>query len=77
MFPEPRFIVTFFNHEEAMAFQDACERNGVDGRLIPIPRQLTAGCGLVWSAPLTARAPLMKLLDDPAINYSERTILEL
>ncbi len=47
------------------------------GELIPIPKQLEAGCGLVWSAPLTARVALMRLLDDPSIVWCERTILEL
>ena len=72
-----RFIVTFYNHTGAMAFQKACEESGVEGHLIPIPKQLTAGCGQVWSAPLTARVKLMQLLDDPSIVWCERTILEL
>lgn len=57
-----------------MAFKKACEERGVAGELIPIPKQLEAGCGLVWAAPLTA---LMRLLDDPSIVWCERTILEL
>ena len=72
-----RFIVTFYNNTGAMAFKKACEERGVAGELIPIPKQLVAGCGLVWSAPLTARVVLMQLLDDPSIVWCERTILEL
>ena len=60
-----------------MAFKKACEERGVAGELIPIPKQLEAGCGLVWSAPLTACVALMRLLDDPSIVWCERTILEL
>ena len=72
-----RFIVTFYNNTGAMAFKKACEERGVAGELIPIPKQLKAGCGLVWSAPLTARVALIQLLDDPSIVWCERTILEL
>ena len=72
-----RFIVTFYNNTGAMAFKKACEERGVAGELIPIPKQLEAGCGLVWSAPLTARVALTQLLDDPSIVWCERTILEL
>ena len=72
-----RFIVTFYNNTGTMAFKKACEERGVAGELISIPKQLEAGCGLVWSAPLTARVALMRLLDDPSIVWCERTILEL
>lgn len=57
--------------------QKGMEERGVAGELIPIPKQLEAGCGLVWSAPLTARVALTRLLDDPSIVWCERTILEL
>jgi hypothetical protein len=74
---EIRYIVTFYNHTGAMAFQKACMDNGVPGKLIPIPEQLEAGCGQVWSAPLTARKGLTALLEDPTLEWCERTILEL
>lgn len=72
-----RFIVTFYNNTGAMAFKKACEERRVAGELSPIPKQLEAGCGLVWSASLTARVALMRLLDGPLIVWCERTILEL
>ncbi len=72
---EVRFIVTFFNTAGAMAFKESCEARGIEGRLIPIPAELKAGCGMVWSAPLTARSPLMELIDDPETEYCERTIM--
>lgn len=54
-----RFVVTFYNNTGAMAFKEACEERGVAGELIPIPKQLEAGYGLAWSAPLTVRVTLM------------------
>lgn len=72
---EVRFIVTFYNNAGAMGFKAACEQKGVEGRLIPIPADLKAGCGLVWSAPLTARKGLVAMLEDPQIEYCERVIM--
>ena len=48
---ERRLIVAFHTTHDAMAFEDFCVARGVPGRLIPLPRQISAGCGLAWSAP--------------------------
>jgi len=43
-------IVAFDKTTEAMAMEEACLKDGVPGRLIPMPPQISAGCGLVWKA---------------------------
>ena len=48
---ERRLIVAFYTTHDAMAFEDYCHARGAEGRLIPLPRQISAGCGLAWSAP--------------------------
>ena len=48
---ERRLIVAFYTTHDAMAFEDYCLENGAAGRLIPLPREISAGCGLAWSAP--------------------------
>ena len=35
---------------------------GLPGRLIPVPRSITAGCGMCWSAPPEAQAELEDLV---------------
>ena len=47
---EERFVVTFATTTGAMAM------------LIPVPRSITAGCGMCWSAPPSARADLEALV---------------
>ena len=32
----------------AMAAEKACEQAGLPGRIIPVPREITADCGLGW-----------------------------
>jgi hypothetical protein len=46
-----RLIVTFSTTAAAMEMERYCLANGIPGRLIPTPRQITADCGLSWSAP--------------------------
>lgn len=41
-------VVVFHTSSEAFAFEKACKRQGIPGRLSVIPRALSAGCGLAW-----------------------------
>ena len=43
-----RVVVTFHTTTAAMAMEDSCMKEGMPGRLIPVPREITAGCGLAW-----------------------------
>lgn len=49
---ENRLIVTFHTTIEAMEVEQFCKQRGIVGRLIPLPTQIHAGCGLAWSAPI-------------------------
>ena len=49
---EPKIIVTFVNTTDAMKMEAVCEERKVPGRMIPVPKVISAGCGLAWcSAP--------------------------
>jgi len=45
-----------------MAMESACKEAGLPGRLIPVPRTITAGCGLCWAAPPENREALEELV---------------
>ena len=55
-------VVTFRTTAGAMAMEAACQAEGLPGRLIPIPRSITAGCGLCWAAPPESREALEELV---------------
>lgn len=40
----------------------SCKESGLPGRLIPVPRAITAGCGMCWAAPPEAREALEELV---------------
>ena len=56
------FIVTFRTTTGAMAMEQRCRASGLPGRLIPVPRAITAGCGLCWAAPPESREALEVLV---------------
>ena len=54
----PRCVITFPTTAAAMAMERFCAGAGLPGRLIPVPRSITAGCGVCWCAPVEARETL-------------------
>lgn len=55
-------VVTFRTTTGAMAMERLCHAGGLPGRLIPVPRTITAGCGMCWAAPPGSREGLEKLV---------------
>ena len=41
-------VLSFRTTAEAMAWEKHCLAAGIPGRLIPLPREISAGCGLAW-----------------------------
>ena len=41
-------ILTFYTTTAAMAMEDYCHEQKIPGRLIPLPQEISAGCGLAW-----------------------------
>ena len=65
---ETRLIAAFYTTHDAMAFEDFCVARGAPGRLIPLPREISAGCGLAWSAPPDDMEGLRNLLRSAGIT---------
>lgn len=43
-------ILTFYKTVDAIAMETMCQKEGIPGRLIPVPTAITAGCGMAWCA---------------------------
>lgn len=70
-------IITFRETVQAMAAERFFEKNGLPGRLIPVPREITVGCGLAWKAPPTEKDALCAALDAEDIRWDQAHILEV
>ena len=62
-------IITFHTTAAAIAMERLCRDKGLPGRLIPVPRELTADCGMAWCAPVEAAARLRALAADRSLEY--------
>ncbi|MFW5630426.1 MAG: DUF3343 domain-containing protein [Acetivibrio ethanolgignens] len=60
---EMKLVVTFRTTSDAMAMEKACKEEGAPGRLIPVPRMISAGCGLAWCAALEDLGAVKTVLD--------------
>ena len=63
-------VVTFDATAAAMAAEKYCLEKGVPGRLIPVPREITAGCGLAWKAEVEQEEAVTAALEAAGIAYS-------
>ena len=59
---ELKLIVTFHTTADAMAMEKACKEGQVAGRLIPVPRSLSTGCGLAFCSNLEDRELVLEAM---------------
>ena len=63
-----KLVITFHTTTEAMAMEKTCKALHADGRLIPVPRVISAGCGLAWCAGLRSEEALTALMREHNIH---------
>ena len=64
-------VVTFHTTADAMAMEKACKEHQVPGRIIPVPRAISAGCGLSWCADLSDREAIVSMMKEAGIEEEE------
>ena len=65
---ELKLVVTFHTTADAMAMEKACKEQQVPGRIIPVPRMISAGCGLAWCADLEDRERIAAMMKETGIE---------
>jgi hypothetical protein len=68
---ELKLVVTFHTTADAMAMEKACKEHGVPGRIIPVPRAISAGCGLAWCAELDEREQIADVMKQVGIQEED------
>ena len=74
---KPALILTFATTTQAMAMEKFCADQGLPGRLIPVPREITAGFGLSWKADPAQKDQLEAALRDSDMKWLEMHIIEI
>ena len=57
-----KVVFAFPTTTMAMKMEAAAKAKRGSGRLIPVPRQISAGCGMAWCAPVADRVSLEQLI---------------
>ena len=65
--PQLWLLVTFPTVTAAMAMEQRCHGAGLPGRLIPVPRSISASCGMAWRAPEDARGSLEAMVKEHSL----------
>ena len=73
----PALIITFATTTQAMAMEKFCIQQNLPGRLIPVPREITAGCGLSWKAQPEEKDMLLNAMTVANLKWAECHILEI
>lgn len=73
----PSLVVTFPTTAAAMACEECCQRRGLGGRMIPVPGQVAAGCGLAWKTVPEAWDELAAALVADGVPVEAMTVVEL
>ena len=68
---ELKLVVTFHTTADAMAMEKACKEHKVPGRIIPVPRVISAGCGLAWCAELDEREQISDVMKQVGIQEED------
>lgn len=74
---KPFLIITFSATADAMAMEKYCMEHQFPGRLIPIPREIHAGCGLAWKTEPDAAERFRQILSEAGVRCEAMKILEL
>lgn len=59
---ELKLVITFHTTADAMAMEKTCKEANAPGRLIPVPRVISSGCGLAWCADLSEKDLLLEVM---------------
>ena len=68
---ETKLYITFYTTAEAMATESVCRENNFSGKLVPVPRVLSAGCGIAWECCPDLKVSLLELLEKEDIEWEE------
>ena len=65
----PKTVVTFTSMTDVMAMEGNAQKLGIPGRVIPVPSEISAGCGMSWCADASQREELVSQLEQHGIAY--------
>lgn len=68
-------VISFNKTIDAMAVEEYCLKNNVSGRLIPLPKEISAGCGLAWKCEVSQVDEMKNVFSELKIDIDKMTEL--
>ncbi|HCD46357.1 MAG TPA: hypothetical protein DEQ64_22070 [Lachnoclostridium sp.] len=68
---EQKIVITFRTTAEAIALEAQCQKEGIPGRLIPVPRQISSGCGLSWAMPTDWEGDIGQWMENRGLRWEK------
>ena len=72
-----QLVITFSNTTAAMAMEKRAQEMGIFGRLIPLPSEISAGCGLSWKTKPEEKEKMLVFLEEEKLKWEAMYELEL
>lgn len=73
----PTLVITFSTTSDAIAMERFCKTQGVLGELIPIPSEISAGCGMAWKTSPEEQTNLRNQLLQGGIHWASMQVIDL
>lgn len=64
-------VITFDTTTDAMMMEDFAKENDFAGSLIPIPNEVSAGCGLAFEVEMTDKNQVRQILEDNLVAFDK------
>lgn len=74
---EKHLVISFEATTMAMMMEKFCRKDGMSGRMIPLPPVISAGCGLAWMADsITESKQWEEYMNQHGIVYEKIQVVE-
>lgn len=72
---QEKLITTFHTTADALACEKVCKENKIEGRIIPVPRQLSSGCGLAWACEPSNEGAFSEFLKSHNVEFDAMQVI--
>ena len=72
-----QLLITFSTTTASMAMEKRAQEMGIFGRLIPLPSEISAGCGLSWKTKPEEKEKMLVFLEEEKLKWEAMYELEL
>lgn len=63
--------ISFHTSAEAMATEKKAKLNNINGKLVPLPRRISANCGMAYETDIASKDLIKRILEENDIEWDE------